>query len=337
MVKVGIVGLGSLGTRHAVNVMHRTPGAKLLAVCGREQTVNRFTDKHGPVQYTHHSYDEMLKNREIDAILIVTPVSLHAEMVVKAMEAGFHVFVEKPIGLTTEEATRAAAAAEARPDKVFMTGFMRRFDPSYAEAKRKIDAGEIGTPIMFRGYSLDADAAPESAPDRGEKNGAWFPEMLVHDIDLARWFLGGEVETIRTIGGCYKHKAFEKYNDVDNACTLMGFTNRAMATLYTGRTAAHGSHVETEIVGTEGMFRISPVPSRDRVTIYGKGGVRVECVEDYLERFDEAFVREMNEFVNCIAEGRKPAMTPRDSRMVSEAANAAYEAYLSGTLVTLKR
>lgn len=336
MVNVGVIGLGELGTRHALAVMHRTPGARLAAICSRRtKTVERFTGEHGAVDHVYTDYDAMLANSELDAIMIVTPVSTHADLVIRALEAGFHVFVEKPLGLTNEEALRVEEVARTRPDQILLTGFMRRCDPSYVEAKQKVDRGDIGTPIIYRGYSLDQDASPVSAPGRESENGPWFPEMLVHDVDLARWFLGSEVETIRTIGGCYKYKEFEKFNDIDNACTLMSFAGGAMGMFYTGRTAPHGSHIETEIIGTEGTLRIDPVPSRNKVQIFDTSGVRVECVSDYLERFHEAFDAEIREFVSCVAEGRKPEMTARDARVASEVANAAYQAYVSGELIRL--
>lgn len=336
MVNIGIVGIGSLGTRHALNVRDRIPGATLYAICGRPATTERFTGTYGPVPRVYSDYETMLGDDNIDGVMIVTPVITHGEMVLKALEAGHHVFVEKPLALLTSEAIRVEEEATGRPGQVLLTGYMRRFDRSYSNAKKRIERGDIGFPIMFRGYSLDRDAAPESSADRGAKNGAWYSEMMVHDIDLARWFLGSEFETIRTIGGCYKHKEFEEYRDVDNACTLMSCENGSMAQFYTGRTAMHGSHVETEIVGTEGMLRINPVPFRDLVNIYDREGARVECCNDYIERFDDAFVTEVAYFVGCIEEKGKPDMTPHDARIVTEVANAAYEAYLSDEIVRLR-
>ena len=335
MVKVGIIGLGTLGTTHAENIIYNTPNAELIAICARRQEVlDNFNKKHN-IRYSYTDFDEMLKNDELDAVLIVTSVNSHFPLVMKAIESNLHVFVEKPLALTTEEAIKAQTAADKNPDKILMTGYMRRYDPSYAQAKQKIDAGEIGLPIMFRGYSLDQDSGAESAPERGENNGAWYSEMIVHDVDLCRWLLGSDVEDIRTIGGCYKHKEFEKYNDIDNACTLMKFENNSMGMFYTGRTAPHGSHIETEIVGTEGILRISPVPRKNSIDIYNKEGVLVECMNDYISRFGEAFALEMKEFINCIDNGTKPEITAYDARKVSEIANKAYEAYVSGELIKM--
>jgi myo-inositol 2-dehydrogenase/D-chiro-inositol 1-dehydrogenase len=334
MIKAGVVGLGSLGSVHARNLITQIPNAELIAVCGREKLVKQFTQVH-QVPYVYTDYDEMLKNPELEAVLIVTSVNAHFSMVMKAIKANLHIFVEKPLALRAEEAKEAQLAADKNPDKMLMTGYMRRFDSSYREAKRKTDAGEIGKPIMFRGYSLDKDSQAESSSERGAQNGAWYSEMIVHDIDLARWFLGSEVASIRTLGGCYKHPEYEKYHDIDNACTLMSFTNNAMAMFYTGRTAPHGSHVETEIVGTEGIIRINAIPRKDRLDLYTPIGVVNECAADYLNRFSDAFVREIQEFFDCIETGRKPEMTPYDSQMVCTIAEKAYHAYLSQELITL--
>ena len=334
MIKAGVVGLGNLGSVHARNLITQIPNAELIAVCGRENLVKQFTQIH-QVPYVYTDYDEMLKNSELEAVLIVTSVNAHYSMVMKAIAANLHIFVEKPLALTAEEAQEAQLAADKNPDKILMTGYMRRFDSSYMEAKRKIDAGEIGKPIMFRGYSLDKDSGAESAPERGDQNGAWYSEMIVHDVDLARWLLGSEVDTIRTVGGCYKHLEFEKYHDIDNACTLMSFKNNSMAMFYTGRTAPHGSHVETEIVGTDGIIRINAIPRKDRLDLYTPAGVVNECADDFLNRFADAFAREIQEFFTCIAEQRKPEMTPYDSQMVCQIAQKAYQAYLSKDLVTM--
>ena len=335
MVNTGLIGLGNLGTKHAENIMFKIPNANLLAVCARrESVINNFGDKYN-IKYRYTDYDEMLKNREIDAIVIATSVNVHSSMVIKALNTGFNVFVEKPLGLTTEEAIKAEKTAEENPEQVFMTGFMRRFDPSYAEAKRKIEKGLIGDPVMFRGYSLDPDRESEKTPERRKNNGTWFYEMIVHDIDLARWFLESEAESIRTIGGCYKYKKFEKDNDIDNACSLISFKNNTMAMLYTGRTAPHGSHVESEIVGTEGILRINPAASKDKINIYNRDGVLSESAENYYERFKEAFVNEMQEFINCIEQKRKPEITAYDSRMACETANNVYEAYRTQKLIKL--
>ena len=159
------------------------------------------------------SYEEMLKNKELDAIFIASPSGEHCHQIAEALEAGYHVFSEKPLGISLDECKSAERAVEKHQDKVFMLGFMRRYDPSYAYAKKKIEEGAIGKPILFRGYSIDPEAAIEGAIKFAPHSGGQFLDMAIHDIDLARWFLGSEARSVYAIGGCYAHEEFGQYQD----------------------------------------------------------------------------------------------------------------------------
>ncbi|QZY56037.1 inositol 2-dehydrogenase [Crassaminicella profunda] len=334
-IKIGAVGLGRLGRQHAKNIAFRIPNAELLAVCSVIQEEVDEVQKAWGIKYGYTDYNEMLKNKELDAIFIASPSGLHCQQISDALEAGFHVFSEKPLGTTLEECKLAEKAVEKHADKVFMLGFMRRYDPSYAYAKKKIDAGEIGKPILFRGYSQDPESAIEGAIKYAGHSGGQFIDMAVHDIDLARWFLGAEAKSIYAIGGCYAHPEFGQYDDGDNVSALMQFENGTMAFLFAGRTAPHGYNVETEIIGTKGILRIASVPQKNLVEILDEHGVRKECSQDFLERFDQAYVDEVQEFVNCIVEGRKPEVTVYDGTKSTIIAYAATEAFKENKLVTL--
>ncbi|MCT4620858.1 MAG: inositol 2-dehydrogenase [Marinisporobacter sp.] len=334
-IKIGAVGLGRLGRQHAKNIAFRIPNAELLAVCSVIQEEVDEVQKAWGIKYGYTDYNEMLKNEELDAIFIASPSGLHCQQISDALEAGFHVFSEKPLGTTLEECKLAEKAVEKHEDKVFMLGFMRRYDPSYAYAKKKIEAGEIGKPILFRGYSQDPESAIEGAIKYAGHSGGQFIDMAVHDIDLARWFLGAEAKSIYAIGGCYAHPEFGQYDDGDNVSALMQFENGTMAFLFAGRTAPHGYNVETEIIGTKGILRIASVPQKNLVEILDEHGVRKECSQDFLERFDQAYVDEVQEFVNCILEGRKPEVTVYDGTKSTIIAYAATEAFKENKLVTL--
>ena len=232
-----------------------------------------------------------------------------------------------------EECRIAQEAVEAHPDKVFMLGFMRRFDESYMYAHEKVMAGEIGKPILFRSYSQDPEKFIDGAIAFAGHSGGQFLDMAVHDIDLARWFLGSEPETVYALGGCYAHPEFAQYNDGDNVSCLMKFQNDAMAFLFAGRTAPHGYNVETEIIGTKGTLRIASVPQKNLVEVLDSHGVRRECSENFLERFSTSYVNEVQEFVDCILQGRKPLVTVNDGTRVSEIAYKCKEAFESGELV----
>jgi myo-inositol 2-dehydrogenase/D-chiro-inositol 1-dehydrogenase len=334
-VKVGIVGLGRLGMDHARNIAFNIPNAQLFAACSVMQHEVDYVQNNWGVPHGYTDYQEMLKNKEIDAIAIISPSPEHCWQIEAALDAGFHVFTEKPLGVTIEECKIAEKAVERNEDKVFMIGFMRRYDPSYAYAKKKIEEGAIGKPILVRATSIDPESTIEGAIRFAATSGGLFLDMAVHDIDLARWFLQSDAKSVYATGGCYLHEEFAQYGDGDNVAALMHFENGTMAMFHSGRNAPHGYHVETEIVGTHGTLRIGAVPQKNEVVIFDLHGARKECVSGFPERFKEAYRLEVQEFIDCIIENRKPDISVYDGTKVTEIAYAATESFRENKLVTI--
>ena len=325
-VKVGIVGLGRLGMNHAKNLMFKIPNAELVAACSIKQEEVDFVRDNWGVKNVYTDFDEFLETPEMQAVVIVSSSGLHCEQICKAMEKGLHVFSEKPLGVDIAQCKKAENAVETHPNLIFQLGFMRRFDPSYAAAKKMIREGKIGKPFLIKCTSLDPDAAIQSFLPFAPTSGGIFRDFTVHDVDIARWFLESEVKRITAAGGCFKYKQLEECNDVDNAVALIEFENGTLALFHTGRIAPHGSHVETEIQGTEGILRISAVPEKNRMLIYCDSGAVQECTYNFLERWAEAFMLEIQEFVNCIIENRHPEVTVYDGTKCTEVTYAATEA-----------
>lgn len=334
-IKIGAIGLGRLGYRHAENIAFKIPGVELIALCDSNETkLKEVTDKWNiPFAYTR--FEDMIANDELDAVVITSPSHLHTTQISQALSAGLHVFSEKPLGTTLEECKVAETAVESHQDLVFMLGFMRRYDPSYIYAKEKIKSGEIGKPILFRGYSQDPESCINGAIAFAGHSGGQFIDMAVHDIDLARWFLESEPKSIFAIGGCYAHPEFGEFKDGDNVSALLHFKNEAMAFIFAGRTAPHGYNVETEIIGTKGTIRIASVPQKNMVEILDNYGVRKECSQDFLERFEAAYIEEIKEFVDCIQTGRKPEVTVYDGTKTTEIAYKCKEAFETNEIVRL--
>lgn len=331
MVRVGIVGLGRLGMKHA-EILSGLPTVDLAAVCSiKADEVERARTRFS-VSAGYSAFGDMLADPQIDAVVIATPSGEHCNQVVAALEAGKHVFCEKPLGVTAGQCREAERAVEAHPDCLFMLGFMRRFDATYRRVKKKIDAGDIGIPFLLRAYSLDPDSLIEGAINFAARSGGIFMDMMIHDIDLARWFLGCDPLTVQSIGGNFKYPDFARHKDVDNAAAMMRFEGDKIGLFYAGRTAPHGYHIETEIVGTEGMVRIDAVPRGDRAQFYSPSGVHEECVSNFLERFSDAFTAEFEEFINCIRDSRRPEPGVYDGSKATAIAIAATESLQDGQL-----
>ncbi len=328
--KVGSVGLGRLGLQHAENIAMRLKNAELYALCDLNESLLNETADRLNVPHRFTNFEDMIRLAEMDAVIIVSPSGMHTGQISSALKAGKHVFSEKPLGVTIEECREAEKSVENHKEKIFMLGFMRRFDESYMYAHKKVFDGEIGRPVLFRSYSQDPEKYIDGAIKFAAHSGGQFLDMAVHDIDLARWFLKSEPESVTALGGCYAHQEFGKYRDGDNVSCLMKFENQAMVFLFAGRTAPHGYNVETEIIGTEGILRIASVPQRNHVEILDQHGVRRECSDNFIERFGSSYVNELQEFVDCIIEDRKPEVTVYDGTRVTEIAYKCKEAFETG-------
>ena len=130
---------------------------------------------------------------------------------------------------------------------------------------------------------------------------------------------------------------FAKYNDGDNVSCLMKFEEDKMAFLFAGRTAPHGYNVETEIIGTEGILRVANVPQKNLLEILDNNGVRKECSQNFLERFEEAYLRELEEFILCINEERQPKLGAKDGAKAAKIAYSCKESFETKTLVKINK
>ena len=335
-VKVGIVGLGRLGSVHAENLAFKIPGCQLKAACSLEQKELDWAKDYLKVDFVTTDYKKMVDEADIEAVVIVSSSPEHCWMIEYALDAGKHVFTDKPLGCSLEECKRAEAAVERHPDKVFFLGFMRRYDPSYADAKAKVDAGQIGKPYLVKATGLDPEALVESCIKFSKTSGGIFIDAASHDIDLMRWFLGGEVTEVYAAGTTFKHPEFKENGDTETGMALLKFDNGTVAFLHVGRTAPHGYHTETEVVGTEGHLRVAGVPWKDRVMVYDQYGARQEIVENFPQRFAEAYLLEMVDFIDCVQNDRKPELTVYDGTKATVVTYAITDSFHSGKAVKVE-
>ncbi|MGC1227824.1 MAG: Gfo/Idh/MocA family oxidoreductase, partial [Candidatus Sulfotelmatobacter sp.] len=184
---VGVVGVGEMGRRHAENLRRNVPEARLIAIADVSQERARQTAAELEIEHSYNSLEAMLENKDIEAVVIATPDKFHAHAVEVAARAGTDILCEKPLALTLADA-RAALAAATRAGSRMQVGFMRRYDPAYAAAMQRIEAGEIGTPVIFKSIGRDKDQPPMAAYE-SNVNGMIFYTNTIHDFDLARWMM----------------------------------------------------------------------------------------------------------------------------------------------------
>lgn len=308
MLSIGIVGLGRMGRRHAEQLALRMPGARLVAACSPLPSERSWAERELGVSALYDDYGAMLRTAQVQAVVIVTPATLHAEQTIAALEAGKHVFVEKPLALDVSACERVEAVARRHPELVAMVGFVRRFDAHYQEAKEQIDAGRIGRPFLVRSQTCDMNDPDGFFVRFAPASGGIFLDCSVHDIDLARWMLGNpKAQRAFATGTIALHPGLAACGDVDNGLAIIEFEGGAMAQLYASRTLAHGHETSTEVIGTAGSVTVGVGAHRDRVQTRDAAGVHHRALVDFVERFAEAFQREMAAFVAaCLGQAPSP-------------------------------
>lgn len=313
--RIGIAGLGRLGQRHAEALAFKTRNCQLVAACSPVADERAFAGTQCGVPRLYEDFDAFIADPDLDAVVLVTPTSLHANQTIAALEAGKHVFVEKPLALNLHDCERVLAVAQQRPQQVAMVGFVRRFDPSYVNAQASIAAGEIGQPFLVRSQTCDQNDPEGFFVRFAPTSGGIFMDCSVHDIDLARWMLN-RPKALRAFatGTNALHPALAEFGDVDNGLAVVEFEGGARAVLYASRTMAHGHETSTEIIGTAGKLTVGEHGARDRVIRSDGHGVRHSVVKDFYERFETAFANEMTSFV-AACRGEKPLSLTLDDAL----------------------
>ena len=303
--KVAIVGLGRLGQHHARNLARQVADVELIAACSPLQEELDWAQHTLGITQRYTDYAELLKHPELDAVFLVTPTSLHAQQIIQALQAGKHVFCEKPLSLDPADCQAVEAEAAKHPELTVMIGFVRRFDDSYHDAKQKIAQGLIGKPYLVRSQTCDLNDPSGAFMRFAPTSGGIFLDCSVHDIDLARWLLGNPVAKRAYASGTNAiHTGLAQYGDVDNGIGTIEFADGSLATFMASRTMAHGHETLTEVFGTAGRLTVGANPRLLRVDIADQHGIRNECTPDFYARFSAAFLNEAQEFVDAV-QGRK--------------------------------
>lgn len=330
-IQCAVLGLGRLGYYHAKNLLTEVSGAAIVQVIdpipGRAKDV---AQAFGVPGYSDDVLDAFT-NPAVDAVVIVTPTRTHAEMIKLAASHGKDVFVEKPLTLQLEESIEVAKAVE-EAGIICQVGFMRRFDPSYADAKRRIAAGEIGKPLYYKGFTRDAGAPP---PEFIKDSGGLFVDCSIHDYDIARYLIGAEITAISGHGRVLKYPFMEAYDDVDQALSYFEFDNGAAGDAEATRNSPHGYDIRAEIIGSEGSLFIGELRNKS-LTILNASGSSYEIIPDFQTRFHEAYCLELQHFIDCVRSRNTPIVTAEDATTNLKVALAATESMKNGKKVVLQ-
>lgn len=325
------VGTGRMGIAYARYLAARVPGATLYAVADVRADVAKAVGAEFGAVRAVGDYRELLTDKNVDAIVVMTPTKLHKDVVIDAARAGKAIFCEKPLSLALEDA-QAMKDAVTKSGVFFQLGFMRRFDAGYAAAKKKIAEGAIGQPCVFKSTSKDK-ARPGLDYLRPENSGGLFIDMGIHDFDLARWFIG-DVTSVYSTGGVLAYPEMKPIGDWDNALTNLRFANGCIGMVSLSRNGVYGYGIYTEIVGTEGTIQIG-YDRETPVLLMKKDVISHDTIPGFYERFENAYIVQLQDFVQNLLQNRPPPITCDDGIAAQKIALAATKSAREDKVIVL--
>jgi predicted dehydrogenase len=319
-----------MGLRHAENLRRRVLQAELVAIADVAADRARRTAAELEITNSFGSLESLLECKGLDAVVIATPDKFHASAIKMAAAAGKDILCEKPLALTLADAHEALDAVSKAGVRL-QVGFMRRYDPAYAAAMKRIEAGEIGTPVVFKSIGRDKDGPPLSSY-QSNVNGMLFYGNTIHDFDLARWMMQDEVAEVHAFTTLAIRPEVAKFGDVVASVVNLKFTQGAIGNIESHAQAAYGYDVRTEIVGSKGSILIGGM-MKTRATFLTENGSIQDIADHFLSAFSEAYVAEMTDFVECILSDREPRVSGNDGLKALATAVAAERSHLDGGAV----
>lgn len=260
-IKTALIGLGRMGRIHAA-ALREVVGLEIVAVVDPSPASRAVADEFFPGVNTLENYSDAFGT--VEACIIASPTPLHPETVRDALHARLHVLCEKPLALNVEVARELHQSA-LRAKRVLQIGHWRRFSPPWSRAKQLVDDGAIGRPLWIRLSQWDANPPPASFCDPTVSGGLAI-DCGVHEYDLAEWFFGESVTTVRAWNLPLVDPTLAKVGDIDNLCAVLEFASGRVAQVDLSRNARYGDDVRTELLGEHGAIFIDLLPtSRTRL------------------------------------------------------------------------
>ncbi|MGC8877984.1 MAG: inositol 2-dehydrogenase [Anaerolineae bacterium] len=322
-VNIGVIGAGRIGRVHAEHLAHRIPEAQVVAIADVALSAAQqcATELHIPFVSADHR--DVLNHPDVEAVVICSSTDTHAQFIEEAAQAGKHIFCEKPIDFDLRKIDRALEAV-ARAGVKLQIGFNRRFDPSFKRARDMVAEGKIGQPHIVRITSRDPAPPPL---EYIKVSGGIFLDMTIHDFDMARYLIGSEVEEVYAAGGVLVDPRIGEAGDIDTALVTLHYANGALGCIDNSRRAVYGYDQRIEVFGSAGGIVVTNHTPHNAIYSDASGVHSALPLYFFMERYTEAFIAEMREFVRCILEDRPPAVTGIDGRIPVVMGLAAWKSY----------
>lgn len=332
---VCLIGCGRAGMIHAGNFSNKVPNAKMVAVVDVVEEAAKAAAETLGISAWYTDYHEALKNKDVDAVVVVSPTDLHKSIVIDCANARKHVFCEKPMAMNSDECREMIDACENNGVKL-QIGFMRRHDQSFKQAKQLVEEGAIGNLVLIRSCTRGPSKPRPWMYDLKKSNGI-LAELNSHDIDSIRWFAESEIDTLFAVGGNYRNKEVaEQYPDYYDSVVMNGtFKNGIQFCIDGAAYVQYGYDAQLELVGTKGVLHVGRTDQTFIKCTTVEHGTSTPFVKSWMNLFIEAYLAEDISFVDSVLNDKPTAVTGHDGMMAVRIVEAGNQSIATQSIVRL--
>jgi myo-inositol 2-dehydrogenase / D-chiro-inositol 1-dehydrogenase len=336
-VRICMIGAGRVGRNHSNAISRHVPGGRIVALVDPMESVRNETAADFGIENSFDTLEQALEKAEFDAVIITTPTPTHLPIASLAADHGKHVFLEKPMALNLDECDKIMAATEK--NKVLLqVGFMRRFTPEFVAAAERIEAGEIGTPMMVKSNTHGPGLPPPWARDLRTSNGM-LAEVNSHDWDTVRWYMGSNYERVYTEVANFKGAAnnVDVPHFYDNVLVNIKFESGGLGLISGVCPCGYGYDARAEVIGDKGILQVGDLKGQSVVVCTNRDqGLITPITRTWPERFIWGYIYEMEHFVQCIQTETTPKAGGIEGRWAVAGVLAGTKSFLEERPVYLK-
>ncbi len=306
-VRICMIGAGRVGKNHSRAISRHISNGRIVTLVDPMVQIRKETALEFGIEKQFDTLEMALEKTEFDAVVITTPTPTHLPLTALAAEHKKHVFLEKPMALNLQECDEINKVV-AKNSVILQLGFMRRFDPEFVAAAQRIEAGEIGQPMMIKSNTHGPGLPPPWARDLRTSNGM-LAEVNSHDWDTTRWLMGSNHERVYTEVANFKGAAnnVDTQNFYDNALVNIKFENGGLGLISGVCPCGYGYDARVEIVGEKGIMQIGELKGQSILVCTNRDqGLITPIFRTWPERFEWAYINELQHFITCIQNETSP-------------------------------
>ncbi len=320
--RIGVIGTGGMGARHARNIARHVKGATVTLVMDAEEDRAASVAAEVGADVAPEARGVILSSY-VDALVVASPDATHAGLAIDCIDAGKPALVEKPLGVSGEDAHGVVLAEVAAGRRLVQVGLMREFDPQHIAVRQSITAGDIGRPLIFRGWHRNPPQKPRPTTNQVVFGSA------VHDIHSARWLLDSDPVRVFASGVVIHPSATQA---LELQLITLEMANGALATIEVNADSGFGYEVGVEVIGSTGTVTVAP----HHTPVVRKGGTAGQRMEpDWLERFETAYLNEVRAWIASVNTGRAVGASAWDGYVALLAADGVVESLDTGMPVAV--